>query len=64
MVVVVVVDVAMVVALVVMVAMAAEVDVRAAPMIRSWAVRRVVHVRHCRRSNYEMRDKQEQNRSA
>lgn len=50
--------------MVVMVAMAAEVDVRAAPMIGSWAVRRVVHVRHRRRSNHEMRDKQEQDRSA
>lgn len=43
----------------VVVAMAAEVDVRAAPMIGSWAVRRVVHMRHRRRSNHEMRDKQE-----
>lgn len=40
-----------------MVTVAAEVDVRAAPMIGSWAVRRVVHVRHRRRSNHEMRDK-------
>ncbi len=50
--------------MVVMVAMAAEVDVRAAPMIGSWAVGRVVHMRHRRRSNHEMRDKQEQDRSA
>ena len=50
--------------MIVMVAMAAEVDVRAAPMIGRWAVRRVVDVRHRRRSNHEMRDKQEQDRSA
>jgi len=47
-----------VVVVVVMVAMPAEVDVRAAPMIGSWAVLHVVHVRHRRRSNHEMSDKE------
>ena len=50
--------VAMLMVVVVMVAMPAEVDVRAAPMIGSWAVLRVVHVRHRRRSNHEMSDEE------
>ena len=46
--------------MVVLVAMPAEVDMRAAPMIGSRAVLRVVHVRHRRRANHEMSDEEKE----